>query len=93
MVAQIIIFLQTAMIPSFRRNHYHESLYNKYVLEEPAPAPRIPPFFQGTFFPTIRQLSQSQINLNKITLKEVYKFLLKDVLEEENEDVLSTPER
>ena len=76
----IFTFLQTAVNPKFRRNHYHQSLYNHYVLGLSQPAPSIPPYFLGEFFPTLRNLKDQEGDLSVIGYKKIYECLMNSVL-------------
>ena len=68
----------------YRRNQYHEALLRYHVLAEDVPEPDIPPFFKGEFFPTIRRLNATPLSLSKVSLKEIYRFLVEEItLEEE----------
>ena len=58
--ALIATFLQTAANPNFQRDHYHNTLYRHYVLEEDIPAPAIPPHFRGDFFSNIRDMKRNR---------------------------------
>ena len=78
--ALISTFLQTAANPYFQRDHYHNTLYRRYALEEDIPAPPIPPHFRGTFFSDIRALRKELGNIDTLTYKAIYKFLLKSLL-------------
>ena len=76
--ALITSFLQTAINPTFTRNYYHNDLYRRYVLDEDIPDLIIPPSFKGDFFPNIRRLKDSNLNIEKISLKSVYDFLMSE---------------
>ena len=80
MAALLFTFLQTATNPSFRRNYFHETLYKHCVLGEPLPRPPIPPYFMGDFFPTLRDLRESEGDLSLITFRQIYEFLMKNIL-------------
>jgi hypothetical protein len=82
--ALISTFLQTAINPTFTRNHFHNVLYRHYVLSEPGPAPSIPPYFRGNFFPNIRALTEVG-DPSTMSLKEIYNYLLNEVLRGEAE--------
>ena len=60
LAALIITFLQTAINPNFRRKYYHESLFNNYVLGVSQPSLKIPIYFMGKFFPTLRNLREKR---------------------------------
>ena len=80
LAALMFTFLQTAASPQFRRNHYHHSLYLHHVLEKSESTPLIPPYFQGDFFPTLRKLRDEKGSLEYIGLRDIYNFLMTDVL-------------
>ena len=83
--ALISTFLQTAINPKFDRNHYHNLLYRRYVLDDITSDIKIPPYFMGDFFPTIRRLKDSVANIDKISLKGVYDHLMSDILRVETQ--------
>ena len=72
-------FLETACKVKFQHNQYHEALFNYYILEEDIKRLDIPPYFRGDFFPAIRRINNSPLNIQKISLKEIYRFLLEEV--------------
>ena len=76
---QITCFLETSCNPVFKRNQYHEALLRYHVFEENIPEPDLPPFFKGDFFPAIRRLHATPLSLSKVSLKEVYRFLIEEV--------------
>ena len=78
--ALIATFLQTACNPIFLRNHYHNALYRHYVLLDQMVAPNIPPNFTGDFFPKIRQMYLTLGDIENLTIKQIYNFLMKDLL-------------
>jgi hypothetical protein len=83
LASQINCFLETACRERFRRNLYHQSLLNHYVTNSGIlglTKPAIPPYFRGKFFPTIRRIHSSPLNLAMVGLKEIYKFLLDDLI-------------
>ena len=90
--ALISTFLQTAINPNFIRNHYHNYLYRYFILGERFPKPDIPPNFAGDFFPSIRRLKDSQINIEECDLKNVQKFLMKEILKERDPDLTNEDE-
>ena len=83
--ALILTFLQTAINHKFCRNFYHNYLYRHFIMGENLPKPDIPPNFAGDFFPTIRRLKTSSINIEDCTLKNVYNFLMTDILQTERQ--------
>ena len=78
--ALIATFLQTAANPNFQRDHYHNTLYRHYVLEEDIPAPAIPPHFRGDFFSNIRDLRREMGAVDNLTFRHIYKFLQNSLL-------------
>ena len=76
---QISCFLETSCNPKFRRNQYHESLLKYHVFEENIPQPDESTHFKGEFFPALRRLNSTPLNISKISLKEIYRFLLEEV--------------
>ena len=77
-------FLETACNSKFRTNQYHQALFNSYVLENTPSKPDIPPYFRGDFFPTIQRINASPLNVAKIGLKEIYRFLVEEFTMEED---------
>ena len=83
----ITSFLETSCNPAFQRNLYHEWLLRYHVLGERGvlPEPTIPPYlrtpqsYRNNFFSTIRLLKDST-NLEQVKVKEVYNFLMSDVI-------------
>ena len=84
--ALISTFLQTAINPKFETKFYHNYLYRHFILGENFPRPEIPPNFAGDFFPTIRRLKDSSICIEDCSLKQVYNFLMKDILNKNNDN-------
>ena len=72
-------FLETSCNPKFRHNLYHQALLQYYVLDEPIMKPDIPPYFRGNFFPTLRRLNDSPLNIRVIKVRDIYRFLIEDV--------------
>ena len=73
-------FLETACNPRYKRNHFHEALFKQYVLEEePTSFLDIPPYFKGDFFPAIRRIHESPLNIANIRVKEIYRFLVEEI--------------
>ena len=54
-----------------------QKIFKLYVLEEDTPHIEIPPFFHGDFFPAIKKIS-SPLNISKIRVKEIYRFLVEE---------------
>ena len=72
-------FLQTALNPNFKRNHYHNTLYCHYVLGESLSAPPIPPHFKGDFFLKLREMKENLGDLTFITFREIYKYFVQQI--------------
>ena len=72
-------FLETACNAKFRRNQYHQALFQSYVLENNIIKPDIPPYFKGIFFPTIKRIHESPLNVANLQLKEIYRFLVEEI--------------
>ena len=73
-------FLETACNPRFKRNYFHEALLKQNVLEEePTNILDIPPYFKGDFFPAIRRIHQSPLNIANIRIKQIYRFLIEEI--------------
>ena len=73
-------FLETACNPRFRRNSFHEALFKPYVLEDDStPKIEIPPYFKGDFFPAIRRINSSPLNVANISIREIYRFLVEEI--------------
>ena len=72
-------FLQTALNPNFKRNHYHNVLYRRYVLGEMLSAPPIPPHFKGEFFPKLREMKEDLGDLTFLSFREIYKYLVQQI--------------
>ena len=75
-------FLQTAINPTFQRNHFHNALFRRYVLDESVSTPPIPPHFRGDFFPKLREMQQSLGNLKSLTFRDIYRFLSRQIIYE-----------
>ena len=72
-------FLETASNPKFRRNQFHKALFKTYILEEPSNIIEIPPYFRGDFFPAIKRIHSSPLNIAKIKVREIYRFLIEEI--------------
>ena len=79
----ITTFLETAINSKFSRNHYHNQLFRCYVLNERVPALKIPPYFGEDFFEIIRRLNSSIDNIEQISIKGVYDYLMSSILRTE----------
>ena len=79
--ALISTFLETAINHRFIRNH--NQLYRCRILSERAPALKAPPCFDEEFFQRIRKLKKSGQNMEEISIKQVYDFLMSSVLNSE----------
>ena len=84
-------FLETACKEKFQHNQYHEALFKYYILEENIQKLDIPPYFRGDFFPAIRRIYKSPLNINKISLRQIYRFLVEEVTMIEKEDSSNEP--
>ena len=82
---QISCFLETSCNPVYKRNQYHEALLQYHVLGEDIPVPDPPPYFKGEFFPTIRRLHATPLSLTRVSLKEIYRFLIEEFTIQEEE--------
>ena len=56
------------------------------MLNEQIPAPKIPNNFKGDFFPTIKNLKDAPKDIDRVTLKCVYNFLMIGILSVDDED-------
>ena len=83
---QIKCFLETSCNPNYIRNTFHQSLFQYYVLGENTTKPDIPPYFRGDFFPTIRRINATPLSLSKISVKEIYRFLIEEITMTEEEE-------
>ena len=81
--ALISTFLETAINPRFIRNHYHNQLYRCHILCERAPALKAPPYFDEEFFQTIHKLKKAVTNIEDVSIKQVYDFLMSSILNNE----------
>ena len=75
-------FLETAVNPKFRRNHYHALLYRYHVLEETAlPDPGFPPYYSAEFFSTIKKVKdETPLNVATMTTSQWSRLLIEDNL-------------
>ena len=72
-------FLETSCNPKFRKSQYHEALFNCHFLESTAPNNLdIPPYFKGDFFPAIKRIHESPLNVANVRVKEIYRFLIEE---------------
>ena len=78
--APISTFLETAINPRFIRNNYHNLLYRCRILSERAPDSKPLPALMRNIFQTIRKLRRSGLNMEEISTKQVYDFLMITVL-------------
>ena len=53
-------------------------------MENTPTKPDIPPYFRGDFFPAIQRINASPLNVAKIGLKEIYRFLVEEVTMKED---------
>jgi len=91
-------FLETAANPSFQHSLLHEHLYQAYVKKDTSiPAPKLPPYYTKKMFQEIVEASEDGRNVETMSTKEWYTYLLnKHVLEEpieENGSVSSVPRK
>ena len=49
------------------------------MLEETVTYLDIPLYFRGDFFPAIQRINESPLNITKIKVKEIYRFLIEEV--------------
>ena len=71
----ILNFLEIACSSKYTRNIYHEELFQTFVMRESEDDRSLPPYFKGDYFPTIRRIRRAGLNLEKVTLREIYRFL------------------
>ena len=84
-------FLQTSANPKFKRNNYHETLLRCYVFDEDLiKKPNIPTYYSGNFFHVIKNLKRIY-NLEKVTLKEIYSFLIDTKIKDDPYELLVPP--
>ena len=79
---QIKSFLDTAINPTFKRNLYHQALYDWHVVGVRAiPNPGRPPYYSEDFFSAIRSVRDEGL-LNPATLRlgQWYRVLLENVV-------------
>ena len=76
--------------PQFRRNLYHQSLFSQQILDENLNNLDIPLYFKGDFFPTIKRIHETQVNLASTAVNEIYRFLLGEITMEET-DIAGNP--
>ena len=86
LACQISNFLDTSWNPKFIRNQFHEALFKSYVLEDTAEHPDIPPYFKGDFFPAIKRINKSPLNVANLTLKQIYRLLLEEIIVLDDEE-------
>ena len=86
LACQITNFLETSCNPKYIRNQFHASLFKTYVLEETPENLDIPPYFKGDFFPAIKRINKSPLNVANLALKQIYRFLLEEIILVETED-------
>ena len=78
MAELIKTFLDTAINPIFRRNIYHQALYNWHVEEiRSIPNPGISPYYSEEFFKEIKSVkSEGLLRLSSMSSGMWYKVLL-----------------
>ena len=73
-------FLETALMPDFKRNFYHEALFCWYVEDKrDIPCPALPPYYDINFFALIKQVKQDGLlNIKTMTSGLWYRVLVED---------------
>ena len=73
-------FLETALIPDFKHNLYHEALFSWYVEDKKDfPCPALPPYYDINFFSFIRQVKEDGLlNIKTMTYGLWYMVLVED---------------
>ena len=84
----ILNFLETACSRKYTRNIYHEALFQTFIVRENEDDRSLPPYFKGDFFPTIKRIRNAGLNLEKVTLREIYSFLLEEVVQDDQAELL-----
>ena len=81
-------FLDTAINPNFKRNIYHQALYNWHVEGvRTIPDPGKPPYYSTEFFDAIRDIKdEGLLRLSGMTLGMWYKALLENHVTQEVDD-------
>ena len=72
-------FLETSANPNFRHSLMHEVLFRYHVLDETSlPNPGFLPYYDQTFFNTIKYYKNSPLNISLMTTRQWYRALLED---------------
>ena len=73
-------FLETALIPKFKHNLFHEALYKWYVEDKrDFVKPLQPPYYDDNFFATIKMVKdQGLLNLKTMTTGVWYRVLIEE---------------
>ena len=71
-------FLQTACNSDFKRNLYHNALYEYYINDTGLKAPPIPPYYPKEFFKEIKQAQTSGLEISTMKVRDWYDLLLKE---------------
>ena len=73
-------FLETAINPNFSHSLFHEILFRFHVMGEVSlPDPGITPYYDNTFFSTIRHYQQNcPLNIAVMTTKQWFNVLMED---------------
>ena len=73
-------FLETALLPNFHHNQYHEALFMWYVEDKRDIAcPAQPPYYDDTFFATIKQVKhEGLLNMKTMTSGMWYRVLVEN---------------
>ena len=81
-------FLDTAINPNFKRNIYHQALYNWHVEGvRTIPDPGKPPYYSTEFFEAIRDIKdEGLLRLSGMTLGMWYRALLENHVTQEVDD-------
>ena len=86
-------FIQQAIHPLYRRNYFLNALFRWYVLEETdGPKPLCPPYYSSTFFDQIKHVRNiSSVNIEWMTISQIYRELMNDSISHEREEMVSLP--
>ena len=71
-------FLQTACNSEFKRNYYHNSLFEYYINDTGLKAPPIPPYYPKEFFQEIKQAQLNGHEIATMKVRDWYELLLKE---------------
>ena len=87
-------FLETAINPKFRRNLYHEALYEWHIENDRSiPNPGLPPYYPDSFFAKIREVKEEGLlNIRTLDTASWYRALLEtNVTHTVNDDGVQVP--